>query len=66
MGACKDQAKALVECMMQQPCMRDEGKGFQECIKSVDAEGCPLERKAYFECKRAQVDMRTRIRGPRA
>ena len=29
-------------------------------------EFCRLDHRAYFECKRGQLDMRTRIRGERS
>ena len=37
------------------------GKGAKECMKLTDE--CRVYRNTYFECKRSQLDMRTRIRG---
>ncbi|CAM9803873.1 unnamed protein product [Chrysoparadoxa australica] len=63
MGICKEAAMALLKCMQDYPCMQGGGK-FTECVKE-DLTECTAERRAFFECKRGQLDMRTRIRGPR-
>jgi cytochrome c oxidase assembly factor 5 len=62
-----EQARALMQCMQELPCMKEQGKTLKECLADEkDVSHCSLERKAYFECRRAQVDMRSRIRGPRS
>ncbi|CAM9547376.1 unnamed protein product [Heterosigma akashiwo] len=60
---CKDVAEQLVECMRQTKCM-SEGGELKECLK-INPDECMVERRGYFECKRALLDMRTRIRGRR-
>jgi hypothetical protein len=67
--SCKDVAQALVDCMQKNSWVKNGGR-VKECIKSEGArEGglgeCEVLRIAYFNCKRASLDMRTRIRGPR-
>eukprot|EP00903_Cladosiphon_okamuranus_P014696 g13622.t1 len=62
---CKEAARALLACMQKTPCMK-EGGGLKECIKTPDKEFCQLEYQSFFECKRGQLDMRTRIRGERS
>jgi hypothetical protein len=44
--------------------MKVHGKGAKECMKEGD--DCRVFRNTYFECKRSQLDMRTRIRGMKA
>lgn len=99
--SCKEAALALLACMQQQPCMKEQGGTLKECLQSEDREACTVrtnewisladmyvldlssfllrvayecidigmdeqvQRNAYFECKRGQLDMRTRIRGQR-
>ncbi|CAM9110517.1 unnamed protein product [Phaeothamnion confervicola] len=63
---CKEHARALVECMQQTECV-EKGGSITECIKVQKAVAqCDMERRLYFECRRGQLDMRTRIRGSRS
>ena len=57
---CKDIAETLLDCLRQTECMKG-GKGAKECMQLTD--DCRVYRNTYFECKRSQLDMRTRIRG---
>ena len=57
---CKDIAETLLDCLRQTECMKS-GKGAKECLQLTD--DCRVYRNTYFECKRSQLDMRTRIRG---
>ena len=57
---CKDIAETLLDCLCATECMKG-GKGAKECMKLTDE--CRVYRNTYFECKRSQLDMRTRIRG---
>ncbi len=57
---CKDIAETLLDCLRQTECMK-QGKGAKECMNLTD--DCRVYRNTYFECKRSQLDMRTRIRG---
>lgn len=34
-----------------------------ECLKRNEVGDCEVQRRGYFECRRSQLDMRTRIRG---
>lgn len=50
-------------------CVKDEGKGVYECLKEGNFDSnaeCKAQRNAYYLCKHSQLNMRTRIRGPRA
>ncbi|CAM9972443.1 unnamed protein product [Choristocarpus tenellus] len=62
---CKEHARALLACMQKTSCMKDGGR-LKECMKTEDRHECTVEHQSYFECKRGQLDMRTRIRGERA
>ena len=54
---CKAQPKKkLIETTIS-----DQTHTEQECMKLTDE--CRVYRNTYFECKRSQLDMRTRIRG---
>ena len=63
--ACRDAAAQLTLCVEQSPCVAAGGT-VSACL-STDGGGdaCTALRRAYFECRRAQLDMRTRIRGKR-
>ena len=45
------------------PGAQKEGKDIRVCAKEVEA--CAGLRTAYFQCKRGQLDARTRIPGNR-
>ncbi|ETV68149.1 hypothetical protein H257_15879 [Aphanomyces astaci] len=64
--ACRDMAEALRDCMCEKECMSDGTKTLKECLRAKEfRHECKEYRLAYFECKRGQVDMRQRIRGPK-
>ncbi|KAG6591094.1 cytochrome c oxidase assembly factor 5 [Phytophthora cinnamomi] len=64
--ACRDMAEALRDCMVQQQCMADGTKTLKQCLHDrAHSHECQEYRVAYFECKRGQLDMRQRIRGPK-
>ncbi|RLN44563.1 hypothetical protein BBJ28_00012500 [Nothophytophthora sp. Chile5] len=67
--ACRDMAEALRDCMVQQECMSDGKRTLKQCLHDrAYSHECKVGleyRLAYFECKRGQLDMRTRIRGPK-
>ncbi len=62
--ACRDAAQQLTLCVERSPCVA-AGATVSDCLRSGDAGGaaCAPLRRAYFECRRSQLDMRTRIRG---
>jgi len=62
--ACRDAAQQLALCVERSPCVT-EGGTISECLRAGEAGGaeCAALRRAYFECRRSQLDMRTRIRG---
>ena len=67
-SSCKDLALSLVECLEKTPCMQNPSKTIRECLAENaggETDKCQVFRSAYFECKRGQLDMRKRIRGPR-
>lgn len=66
--SCKEIAESLVDCMNKTECVQ-KGGSVRECMNSDEENNekpCSELRKAYFECKRSQLDNRTRIRGPKA
>jgi cytochrome c oxidase assembly factor 5 len=63
-SACKDAAQQLVLCMEKAPCVvQRRHPTISACLKAGDTEGCDSLRRGYFECRRGQLDMRTRIQG---
>jgi cytochrome c oxidase assembly factor 5 len=64
-AACTDTATQYALCVEKSACVR-AGSSIGDCIKRGDTgEECEALRKGYFECRRAQLDMRARIRGKR-
>ena len=65
-SACRDAALQLGQCMEEKsPCVK-AGGALSECAKTeAGVAGCEAYQRAYFECRRAQLDMRARIRGKR-
>ncbi|KAH7351601.1 hypothetical protein KP509_19G005300 [Ceratopteris richardii] len=64
--SCKGVAMELVKCLSESNCMKIEKKSFRECAKESSPaipQECIGLRDTYFQCKRNQVDMRSRIRG---
>ena len=62
--ACKDAGQQLVLCMERAPCVAQGRRAtINECLAAGDVEGCEALRRGYFECRRGQLDMRSRIRG---
>jgi cytochrome c oxidase assembly factor 5 len=63
--ACRDAASQLALCLQaNSPCVKNGGTVI-DCLKVHDTESCDGLRRAFFECRRSQLDMRTRIRGRR-
>eukprot|EP00903_Cladosiphon_okamuranus_P014697 g13622.t2 len=65
-GEVFDELQALLSAGTDEGGRTEEGGGLKECIKTPDKEFCQLEYQSFFECKRGQLDMRTRIRGERS
>ncbi|GLJ22480.1 hypothetical protein SUGI_0423250 [Cryptomeria japonica] len=64
--SCKGLAAELVKCLSDSPCVKEEKRSYRECAGEKDPaipSECVGLRETYFNCKRGQVDMRTRIRG---
>ena len=62
-SSCTENRQALLECLADSPCFLS-GKPIKECVQlPVDASGCQELNRAWFECKRGQLDMRKRIKG---
>ena len=75
---CREEAKSLLECMKNTSCVQEKEKSglsskesVNKCFKQGgkdDPEGvklCSDMRTAYYLCRRAGLDMRTRIQGPK-
>ena len=69
--SCKEIAETLVDCMKKSECVR-KGGSLKECLGDMTGQEkettgeCQELRTSYFMCKRAGLDMRTRIRGPKS
>lgn len=59
--SCKDIAETLFDCMKKSDCVKN-GSDIRTCMKE-EQHVCSEYRNAYFTCKRAGLDMRTRIKG---
>lgn len=59
--SCREIAQTLVDCMRTSPCVVEGGE-VRDCMKK-NKEECQEYRNAYFTCRRAGLDMRTRIKG---
>nr|ABR17270.1 unknown [Picea sitchensis] len=64
--SCKGLAMELVKCLSDSSCVKEEKRSYRDCAgekgPSIPSE-CAGLRETYFNCKRGQLDMRTRIRG---
>ena len=64
LAGCRLAGQQLVLCMERAPCVtQGRHASISECLKAGDTEGCEALRRGYFECRRGQLDMRSRIRG---
>ncbi|QDZ19995.1 cytochrome c oxidase assembly protein [Chloropicon primus] len=59
--ACEGVMKDLAKCIADSKCIQEDMLSIEECVKR--AEECSALRYTYSECKRGQVNMRTRIQG---
>lgn len=57
-------ALQLAACMEQTRCVRDGGS-IVDCLRAKTETECEALRRAYTECRRSQLDMRSRIKGKR-
>ena len=64
--SCKDIAESLRDCLLKTECMKRPGTTMKDCLDEEQSPQCQVLRNTYFECKRSQLDMRTRIRGQKA
>lgn len=67
--SCKGLFEDLIRCLSDSTCVQmhsDKTVALRDCAqpdaKGVD-ESCKAVRVAYSQCRKAQVDMRRRIRG---
>ncbi|XP_064607566.1 cytochrome c oxidase assembly factor 5-like [Liolophura sinensis] len=65
--ACSGLRDDLKECLLKSDCVRVHGKTPKECLMLKNDPNIPEEcyslRRAFYECKRSLLDMRTRFRG---
>jgi cytochrome c oxidase assembly factor 5 len=64
-AACGDVRQEFIDCILQySECVRQPGTTFKDCVAShLLPEQCQPLRMKYFECRKALVDPRTRLRG---
>ena len=60
--ACHSAASALAICVASTPCVA-AGGSVVDCLRAAIPPECASLHNAYVECRRSQLDMRTRIRG---
>ena len=67
--SCKGLFEELLRCLSESKCVidhPDKSRALRECVDpdapNVD-DACKAVRVAYSQCRKAQVDMRRRIRG---
>lgn len=67
--SCKGLFQELLQCLSDSQCVKehpDRKKALRDCV-NPDAVGvedsCKAIRVAYSQCRKAQIDMRRRIRG---
>lgn len=61
-SSCSGLLSKYVECLRSTDCMAVENKDVKECMKERPSE-CEQFRFALFQCRKGQVDARTRIQG---
>jgi len=60
-AACEGVMRDLAKCIAESKCIQEDKLSVAECVKRADE--CNALRYTYAECKRGQVNMRTRIQG---
>ena len=63
--ACKEEILQLAMCVEKMPCVQEEKLTIAECLadKGRPLGDCKVYADAVYMCRRAQLDMRTRMRG---
>lgn len=62
--SCVDQRDQAARCIRKSECYK-KGKSIKECMEKNEAPECEGFLNAFYLCKRSQLDMRSRIRGPK-
>lgn len=69
--ACEESLRTLLRCVAASECVATDGRLVKDCLAEpavVSREAgapCAAYHTGYFECRRSQLDMRARIRGPK-
>uniref|UniRef100_A0A8D0L5N3 Cytochrome c oxidase assembly factor 5 n=1 Tax=Sphenodon punctatus TaxID=8508 RepID=A0A8D0L5N3_SPHPU len=58
--ACAGLREDLSNCLLESPCVVQEGKTPKQCLKEGH---CRTLQVSFFECKRSMLDNRARFRG---
>lgn len=63
--SCSGLLDQLVRCVANSECVSRQGRSIKDCIQDAKGvpESCASVHATYVQCKKNQVDMRTRIRG---
>ncbi|KAL4230042.1 Dephospho-CoA kinase (Dephosphocoenzyme A kinase) (COAE) [Mactra antiquata] len=66
-AACRQPIKDLLNCLLESECYKVENKTPRECLQRGDQmpEECKQLNLNVYQCKRSQLDTRTRFRGKR-
>lgn len=60
----REYLKDLVRCASQQSCITVDKRPLRECMSDTAVLfECDKYRNIYLQCKRSQLDMRSRMRG---
>jgi cytochrome c oxidase assembly factor 5 len=65
-SSCSGVKDEIVDCIKRSACMKTELNTFHHCLRAPAEElglECSNLRHLYYECKRAQLDRRYRLKG---
>lgn len=60
--SCEGLAKEVAKCLAASACVQGGGDA-RECLRRGEVEECDALRATYAQCRRGQLDARSRIRG---
>ena len=65
--SCELPRKAFIKCMASDPCVKEGRRTPKECLLDQSiSDACRKLLNSYKFCMKDQLDMRRRLRGPKA
>jgi cytochrome c oxidase assembly factor 5 len=63
--SCKGMLENMLKCVEGSDCVQEQNHTLKKCMKDgqLFPEECTTLRQLYLQCKRGQLDMRSRLRG---